>query len=314
MTYHPFGIYLAVGGALTLMLMALTSRKLALPRGSVALFGAVGVPLAFLCARLVFCLADIGYYTVTIAQPARMLHFWDGGYSLFGACLGLALGALITARLTKGSFGALADSLFSFLWVFIILERLGEGGTLLGLGREVQTEWMREIPFFAVEDSSGYLCHGVFRYEAVIALIGLIISLCLVFSKKTRAWPKGDLALIAISFYGCAQVVLESMRDDGHMVWGFIRANQLFAVFLPAAALIVFTVRGIQHRGGKITKEPVLWWLLGAAAIGLGIIKEFDVDTSTNLWIDYGVMSLAVLLLYASVWLAHGWERKGCRR
>ena len=309
MTYHLFGIYLAAGGALTLLLMALTSRKLALPRGSVALFGAVGLPLAFLCARLVYCLADIGYYTVTIAQPVRMLYFWDGGYSLFGACLGLALAALITARFTKGSFGALADSLFSFLWAFVILERLGEAHTLLGLGREVQTEWMREMAFFAVEDSSGYLCHAVYRYEAVIALIGLIISLALVFGKKTRAWPKGDLALIAISFYGCAQVVLESMRDDGHMVWGFIRANQLFAVFLPVAALVVFTVRGIKQKG-KITKEPIFCWVLGAAAIALGIIKEFDVDTSTNLWIDYGVMSLALVLMFVSVCLAHAWERK----
>lgn len=309
MTYYPFGIYLAVGGALTLLMMALTSRKLALPRGTVAVFGALSVPLAFICARLVFCLADIGYYTVTIAQPAEMLSFWDGGYSLFGAGLGLTLAALLTVKITKGSFGAVADSLFSFLWVFIILERLGESGTLLGLGREVQTEWMREMPFFAVEDGSGYLCHAVYRYEAVIALLGLLISLGLVCSKKTRAWPKGDLALIAISFFGSAQVVLESMRDDGHMVWGFIRANQLFAVFLPVAALVVFTIRGIKQKG-KITEEPIFCWVLGVAAIALGIIKEFDVDTSTNLWIDYGVMSLSMVLLYASVWLAHLWERK----
>jgi len=50
--------------------------------------------------------------------------------------------------------------------------------------------------------------------------------------------------------------------------------------------------------------------VLGAAAIALGIIKEFDVDTSTNLWIDYGVMSLSMVMLYASVWAAHLWERK----
>ena len=165
------------------------------------------------------------------------------------------------------------------------------------------------MAFFAVEDPFGYLCHAVYRYEAVIALIGLVMSLCLAFGKKTKAWPKGDLALIAISFYGCAQVVLESMRDDGHMVWGFVRANQLFAVLLPAAALIVFTLRGIK-RQGKVSDQPALIWLMGAVAVALGIIKEFDVDTSTNLWIDYGVMSLALALLFAAVCLAHGWERK----
>lgn len=302
MICYPYGTYVALGAALTLALMALTAKKMALPRGTVSLFGALGIPMALIFARLMYCLVNNSYLE-------QLLYFWDGGYSIVGAGIGLTLAALITARLNKGSFGALADSLFSFLWIFVILERLGEAHTLMGLGREIRTEWLSEIPFFAIMDDQGYLCHAVYRYEAVFALIGLIVSLCLMASKKTRAWPKGDLALIAVSLYGCAQAVLESMRDDEHMVLGeYICVNQFTSVLLAAAALIVFTVRGIR-RQGKMSWEPAGLWILGAASIGLGLIKEFDIDTSTNLWLDYGVMALAMVLLFTAVAVAHRWAR-----
>lgn len=310
MTYSPYGVCLALGVGALLLLMALTGKRFGLPKGAVACLGALGIPMAFLCARLVYCLVDVGYFTVTISQPVKMLAFWDGGYSLLGAGLGLSLAAWLTARIMKCSPGAMLDSLFTFLGAALLAERLGERYTLLGLGREVQSAWLRELPFFAVEDSGGYLCHAVYRYEAAAALVVLGIMLALAFGgKRAKSWPKGDLALVAVSLYGCVQVVLESMRDDGHMMWGFVRANQVFAVFLPAAALILFTLRGIRARG-RVSWQPAVLWLTAAGAIALGIIKEFDIDTSTNLWMDYGVMALALGVMLGTVLAAHAWERR----
>lgn len=309
MTYNLYGLVLALAGAGMLTLMALTGKRFDLRSGAVALMGAVGVPLAWLCARLVYCLVDMGYFVSTISTPSKMLCFWDGGYSLMGAGLGLVLAAWLTAKVLKDSPAGLLDSLFTFLPGFILAERLAESLTTLGLGREVQTEWLRQSAFFAVEDSGGYLCHAVYRYEAVVAAILLAVMVGLAFGcPKARKWPKGDLALIMMTIYGCVQVILESFRDDGHMMWGFVRANQIFAIFLPATALIVFTVRGIRKAG--FSWKPVAMWIAAAGSIALGIVKEFDVDISLNLWVDYGVMCLALVIIAATVGVAHAWERR----
>jgi hypothetical protein len=45
--------------------------------------------------------------------------------------------------------------------------------------------------------------------------------------------------------------------------------------------------------------RPVAAWLIAGASIGLGIIKEFDIDTSNNLTREYALMSLAMAVLAA---------------
>lgn len=293
---HPssYGLILAISAACVFLLMGASAKRFRLKKGTVPLFSALAVVLGLAMARIVFCLTCYGYYVIEISQPEMMLHLWDGGYSLMGAGVGVCLAALIAAKLTKERAGNLMDCLAVFAGLFLIGERLAESFTALGLGRGVQTPWLQKLPFFTVLDESNFLVHPVYRYEATAALAILAAMLALAFLGKQAGKP-GDLALIFGSLYGSCQVVLESMRNDGHMLWGFVRANQIFSIFLPVAAILVFTARLIKIRG--VTWHSIVIWAGAAVCIAVGVVKEFDVDSSENLWLDYGVMALCMAAL-----------------
>jgi uncharacterized membrane-anchored protein len=92
---------------------------------------------------------------------------------------------------------------------------------------------------------------------------------------------------------------MESLRDDGHLMWGFVRASQVISILLPVAALTVFSSRLIKKEG--MSYKPVIAWTAAAASIVLAILKEFDIDTSSNLAREYALMSLAMAVLVTSV-------------
>ncbi len=297
LTVYKYGLSLAVAAAAWLYLSGFLAKKRNLPGNTVLLTGVLAIPLSLIFGRLLFCLVSLGYFLETIGQPAAMFYFWDGGLSMMGALLGVGLAALIAARLKKARFLVLMDVLAVPAGLFIAIARLGEAYTTLGRGKSIDAEWMQSSMFFSTREAWGDY-YAVFRYEAAVAAILLLVMLCLFFGRKTRATLRpGDLALVFGTLFGSAQVVLESLRDDGHMLWGFVRASQIISILLPVAAVIVFSVRLIRREGMRL--HPVLAWITAAAAIGLAVIKEFDIDTSDNLFREYALMSLAMAALAA---------------
>ena len=297
LTVYKYGLLLAAAAAFWLLVSGMLAKTKKLPANTVLLTGVLAIPMGLIFARLLYCLVSLGYFLDTIGQPVAMLYFWDGGLSMMGALLGVSLAALIAARIRKVRFGVLADVLAVPAGLFIAIARLGEAYTVLGRGKTIEAQWMKDSAFFGTQEAWGNY-YAVFRYEAVAAILVLCVMLCLFFGKKTRLPAKpGDLALVFGTLFGSAQVIMESLRDDGHMLWGFVRASQIISILLPAAAIVVFSVRLIRRDG--MSWRPLVAWLIAGAAIGLAIIKEFDIDTSNNLTREYALMSLAMAVLAA---------------
>jgi phosphatidylglycerol:prolipoprotein diacylglycerol transferase len=298
---YKYGLFLAAAAALWLLIAGLLAKKKNLPAGTVLLTGVLAIPLGLIFARLLFCLVSFGYFLDTIGQPAAMLYFWDGGLSMMGALLGISLAVLITARIRKIRFGELMDVLAVPAGLFIAVERLGEAYTVLGRGKTIEAQWMANSAFFGTQEAWGNY-YAVFRYEALAAVLILCVMLFLFFGNKTRETSKpGDLALVFGTLFGSAQVIMESLRDDGHMLWGFVRASQIISILLPVAAIVIFSIRLIKREGMRW--QFAVSWLISGAAIGLAIIKEFDIDTSNNLTREYALMSLAMAVLAAAALL-----------
>jgi prolipoprotein diacylglyceryltransferase len=285
-----YGIWIALAMGVFFILFKWRASVDALPKGTAEVYAVLAVPFALLCARLVFCLADAGYFLSTITQADKMLFFFDGGYAMTGVLIGFTVSGILTAKIMRAPYGRVLDAAAAALGVPLCMARLAEAETALGRGREIISEALRGSVFFTVPDY-GALRHAVYRYEAVAAAVLFGVMLFILHKK----WQAGDKALLFIILYGAAQVVLESMRDDFHMLWGFVRAQQIFAIFLPVTAAVIFSVR--MYRSGTAVRVLIPIWLLGAAGIILGVIKEFDIDTSLNLFIDYGLMVLAVAAL-----------------
>lgn len=274
LTGHWYGLVVGFSALCYLGAAGLLGYRRRLPAGAIRLFGLMGIPLALLFSRLLFCAANFAYYTETISQPWRMLAFWDGGYSLLGALCGLLVAAWLAARACGVRFGVLADVTAVPLGVLVLGIRLAESltGGALGVGRQVEVggTLLTTLPWLFLPDRLGTLTLyrlAVYRYEAAAALLILSFSLGLFFGRHPRWKPRpGDVAMIVFSLFGASQVLLESLRDDGHMILGFIRAQQVGYALIPLVALAVFCARYAHIREARNTVVTA-WVLLPVAGL-----------------------------------------------
>lgn len=287
----PFtGYGLGAAGAMLLFLLVhgVWCRVKGVSYGAFIRFAALAVPMVWFCSRLVFVLANCTYYLTTLSNPALALRFWDGGYSMMGAVGGAVLAAFAAEKWTKTAPGRLLDGVGFAAPIGILLERFMEGSTGMGVGRPVYAA----LPaLFTMTDETEQVVHAVYRDEFLVAAL-LFAAICLwLIIRGKRPLPGGDVLLVFLTLFGCTQVLLESLRNDGHMVVHFVRIQQVIAVILPVIALGVWTKRLSGHtKRGRILG---LWGIV-LMAIGVGVWEEFAIDSSEQLWLDYGVMALAL--------------------
>jgi len=253
---------------------------------------------SWLFARLMFSFADWimilleGIFDLeTGRDPLSVLYFWRGGYSLMGAVLGAVIGTKAAEKWTRSERGTLADTLAFGLPVAILLERLGESGTGLGLGRYVTARWL--INTGLCPELYGDYVHPVYLYEAVIALILLFVMIFL--SRKERR--PGMLLEMFLLFFGLTQVVMESLRADGHMVEHFVHIQQVYAILFAVGVILRWCLR-MERKPGRGLRIAVGWSII-FVCVGLAIWAEFGVDRWGKPLLAYGLMSLCLIVIGA---------------
>ena len=243
------------------------------------------IPLALIGSRLMFGLTSLGMGDMT--NPLQILYAWDGGASMSGAFAGVTLAAFLVERHCKVPHGILMDKLALGMPLALVVARLAEIPTGVGMGRQVDTPWLQWIGAF----TDG--CHPVFIYEALWAVVTGIALLG--YLRRNRR--SGDMLLTFMTLYGSAQVFFESLRDDYHMVIYFIRINQIAALVMVVIAFVIWMVR--WGRKGARPLGLIAAALLVIAGIALGIVQEFAVDSNPNLLFEYALMALALVLIAA---------------
>lgn len=83
---------------------------------------------------------------------------------------------------------------------------------------------------------------ALFVLEALVAL-GLFVMLL----KRKQTWP-GDGALLLTGLYASAQIVLESLRRDEFLRWGFVRVEEVASAVVVLAVLVCYCVRAGRGR------------------------------------------------------------------
>ncbi|MEG0742831.1 MAG: prolipoprotein diacylglyceryl transferase [Clostridia bacterium] len=308
LTGYYYGLCASIATLLLLGMMGGLGYAVRLKPGTVRIFGLLAIPMGIVCSRAVYCALNMELFLETYTDPWLMLRFFDGGLSMTGLLIGLVLAAFFTARLRKVRFGTMLDVLCVSLGLLIAVLRIAEGFTDLGVGKVVEPSGMTAaVPWLFLPQRAGVNIEyrlAVYRYEALaglaltLVMLGLFIAAC----KRKRTRP-GDLALVFFSLYGASQTILESMRDDGHLLITFLRVAQLAAAFMPLIAAGIFTRRylHIAQKGGA--RAFVLWTVL-AACIGGLVLLEFSLDGritigSPSLARDYGIMTVLCILLAA---------------
>ena len=305
---HPYGLAIAVASFLLLLLMGAIGYRRGLPVGTARVFGILAIPLGVIFSRLVFCLFNLPLFLETYENPWLMLRFFDGGLSMCGLLIGLLLAASLTARLLRLSLGKLLDVLTLPLGLFVAICRAAEGLTELGVGKVIEEGfWTQHFPWLFLTESAGIATEyrlAVYRYEALAGLLLFAFMACLARSlRKDRGARNGDSALLFFSLYGATQMILESMRDDGHMLIIFLRVSQVLAALMPVVAAAIFTKRYITLLG-RAGPRIILSWGALLACIIAGILLEFSLDGrlswgNPSLQRDYAIMVVLCVILFA---------------
>ena len=232
-----------------------------------------------------------------------ILHPWEGGYTLYGALLGGAFGALIAGKVAGIRWTDALDALAPGACAVIILGRIGEMFTGEGIGREAAVEWTHFFPLSVCtyqDDFFDEWRYAVWFWEALAALILLIVLL----KKQKKALPGHQTALF-VTVLGTSQIFLEQMRRDHYLrLIVFVRVTQLAALITLIVLLVILFVRR------KPGAAKIAWTSAAFTFAGLAVMcVEFVFDKPEHLpWLN-AAMALTAVSFAGMYWTLR--QRKG---
>ncbi|HET7616534.1 MAG TPA: prolipoprotein diacylglyceryl transferase, partial [Bacillales bacterium] len=103
-----YGIIIAFGAFLGLLLAVRESRRLGYPKDTIVDFILFAVPVAIIFARAYYVLFKWGYYS---EHPGEIIAIWHGGIAIHGALIGGGLTAIIFTKIRGYSFWRFVDIL-----------------------------------------------------------------------------------------------------------------------------------------------------------------------------------------------------------
>lgn len=307
LTAHAYGLCASAAALVLLGGMAILARRRRMPAGLVAVFGLLGIPLGIVCARALYCAFHLSDFWETYENPWLMLRFFDGGLSMPGLLAGLALAAVLTAKLMKVRPAAVLDVMCIPLGLSIALLRLGEQFTDLGVGKAVEESALTAaMPWLFLQSRMGVAVVyrlNVWAYEAVAGV--LIFAATLAASRwlsRREHSREGDTALFFMALLGASQILLESLRDDGHMLVIFLRVGQLAAAVMTVAAAAVLSARCARLAGGK-ARLWLGWGVMLLCMAGV-VLLEFSLDGrlswgEPSMGRDYALMAVLCAGIFA---------------
>ena len=303
---YPYGLCVAAGALMALALAWALLRKRGASDTAIGVFSLLCVPLGVIGARALYCAVNYNYFVSVCEDPALMLNFFDGGLSVYGALAGIALAAWLGCRAGGARLADMLDALCAPAALWIALARFGERFTELGVGKVVEQNAVTAAApwlFFAQRAGKNVEYRlAVSQYEAAVALIILAVMLWLFFS-KARGLKAGDLCLLFVSLYGATQTMLESMRDDGHMLIIFLRVGQLIAALMPVLASALLMKR-YRLAVGRLDRRSVIGKAVLVLCIGMLVFLEFSLDGRVTVGAggrtrDYIIMLATCAALFA---------------
>ncbi len=283
MSLWLFGLTVALGAGLSFWFFCFNARRNGLNGGTAPLTYFLGMPFSLLLSRLMFCLLDDSYTSIT---DLRNFFRWnDGGYALFGVLIGMTLTAAFCALLLKQRPAETLDALCPSLFLFIFFERLGEGFIRdFGISRSLIYGTLKGT-FLVQTDMGSYLRTWIF--EAAIALI-LFVVILRIAALDVRP---GYVFLKACILFGATQVLMESLRYDNHLTFTFVGVQHILSMVVLGIPVLILAKRGLKP------KKPlaIAGLILIPVVVGLLVFLEFQIDrTETNRYMLYGIYALAL--------------------
>jgi len=144
-------------------------------------------------------------------------------------------------------------------------------------------------------------------YEAwgwALFMAGTVIAAALyvLLMKRKPAFP-GDQMLTLLGLYASAQVVLESLRRDEFLRWGFVRVEEVLSAVVILAVLILYWV----HTGKAKAAQKAVCMTLFVAMVVFCLLLEFATEgripflVFLDVWHCYALMAVACVINAACI-------------
>lgn len=319
LTGYRLGLCAAIGVLALYAAMLLLGKKRGIDPASTSVLTITAMVCGLVMARIFYCLVNLSDFIEAYENPWLMLRFFDGGFSVAGLLCGMLLALPIAAAVTGKKSSELADILCVPMGLLFCALYLGQQDTGLGIGEIVEENAVTSLfPWLFLCERMGVNVEYrmlVYLYQAAASLaVALIMVPVYLASQRKQGFRSGEAALVSLSLYGAAMIVMESLRDDGHMLIIFLRIGQVVAALLVLTALIVLSKR-LRRQAGR---AGGLCWFARVMAVLLVVgivVLEFALDGRLAL-LDasngfyYAVMILLCALAAATVLALHGAVRK----
>lgn len=244
--------------------------------------------LGFIFSRLFYVLANIPYYFQEISKPLAVFKVTDGGLSLFGCLFGMLIAMRVINKKSLFTDNIhFLDTVGIIMWIFISIIRFAERYTDMGLGKDIEISGI-----FTIADEYGFNVLTIYNMESLFAIVGFIIFSIIFYNhyKHERKYNHPYIFLLFLTIFSSSQIVFESLRNDGHMLIGFIHVQEiLYAIMLVVSLYLIHSK--IKVPAGK--HETISLTFIIIILVLIDFAMEFVVDGRLNLPLNIGLSALA---------------------
>lgn len=325
MQFQPYGAWLAGASLIGFLLFAYQVKKQGLKVGTSSWLAVLGIPLAVLFSRLLYCLCRMTWF---LEQGAGwFFRLTEGGFMMFGAFGGVLLAVWLTAKITDQPFGKLADAASAPGLVAYGLGRIADLIAGQGYGWPIE-DWFSVDAFdpeeytgmslFHLEDASFFerlpfsvedSYYGNYRW-AVALFIGFAALVLAVVIWKSRTRRDGSRSIMACAVLCALTVLMESMRQDDLMRWGVVRVGQVLSAVTFAALLLICQLRLPR----PVKRSTIIrQWISLLLSMGVVMAAEFMLEKKI-VFLDFVPMDgCYVLMILACIWMVFA-VRTACKQ
>lgn len=308
-----------VGLALCLCLSVYSLKKACVKPAGILCFVPLSVLLCTFFAHLFYCLMRFRYAWFDMMPEApglAFLRFWDGNYMLYGGAVGLLLAVWLSVKIGKGQFLPAMDELSPWCALMIAFVRLYQGMNGKFYSMELQgleDDWGETLPTgyegFPWSIYDDY--YEVWHWALYLVAIAVALLLCIILMRNSNHAP-GDRFLLLTGLYAASTIILEGLRRDDVLRWGFVRCSQLISAVLVPIVAVCYCVRaGKGHTGRKIAS-----FIMIVVGIGICMLMEFAQEQRINalLFLNRGacylVSALSCCMIIGAILLMRSCEKK----
>lgn len=186
-------------------------------------------------SHLLYCIVEIDAILYEKSW-IYFLHFWDKGQQIYGGLLGVVLASLL---FFKKNTAKILDKVSIASASFVIFFRLSEIAMGQGYGEywEEASTWFLRFPFMLYDQENELWAWAILMLSVLVAFLS-ILQLYRVQSKFL-----GDKFFLFLANYSCFQILIESLRRDEYLRWGFVRVEQLESAIVILAILLIYTLK-----------------------------------------------------------------------